>query len=81
MIIRNISKVSLLSFIISLFLFPVLSFSQSRDAFDVVLPEKDKEDVVAIIETSQTISTESQAKIKDLLIFPWKRFYFPLSVY
>ena len=67
MIIRNISRVSLFSFLILFFLFPVLSSSQSRDAFDVVLSENDKEDVVAIIKTSKTISEESQAKIKDLL--------------
>lgn len=67
MIIRNISRVSLFSFLISFFLFPALSSSQSRDAFNVVLSENDKEHVVDIIETSKTISEESQAKIKDLL--------------
>jgi len=67
MIKQNILRVSLFSFLISLFMFPVLCSSQSRDVFDVVLSENEKEDVVDIIETSQTISTESQAKIKDLL--------------
>lgn len=67
MIVRHISKVSLFSILISFFLFPILSFSQSRDAFDVVLSENDKDNVVLVIETSKSVSQESQAKIKDLL--------------
>ncbi|MEN8118644.1 MAG: carboxypeptidase-like regulatory domain-containing protein, partial [Bacteroidota bacterium] len=67
MIVRHISWSNLFYTLYLLFLFPISVFSQSRDALDMVLSEKDKADVVDIIETSKTISAESQAKIKDYL--------------
>jgi len=66
------STIKIILILFGFFLFSEMSLADERDTFDVVLTSEDKAKVEDALETSQTMSSESQEKLQQFLD-GWKK--------